>query len=186
MELSKELKSLAGLSTQFDELVATYFKERKVGQGDFLFKRGSFSNKLFYVEKGLFRLYYYSDSGKEVTAWFTSEKNFVSSIDSLYHEKPSAEFCQALEDSVIYEIEFSDFEKLLENTEGAKMAFYALFELNRSLSRYLHFLKFHSAEDRYLALLEQFPSIVQRVSLGHIASFLGISQETLSRIRSRI
>lgn len=186
MKIPNHIKSLAGLSDNFNAFISSYFTKKKIRAGEFLFKEGEISNNIYFLEEGLLRLYYYTDAGKDITAWFTIEQNFVSATNSPYLNRPVREYCEALEDCVVYEIKFSDFEKLLDHPEGAKMAFYALSELNRSLSRYLHFLKFHSAEERYKVLLEYSPNIVHRASLGHISTFLGISQETLSRIRSRI
>lgn len=73
---------------------------------------------------------------------------------------------------------------LNENHELAKLAFHAVYELAKKLSEYIIGLKFQSAEDRYNALMNEYPKVFQRSKLGHIASFLGITQETLSRIRA--
>jgi hypothetical protein len=73
---------------------------------------------------------------------------------------------------------------LSENHEMAQFAFHAVYALTRKLSEYITGIKFQSAEDRYNALMKDYPGIFQRVKLGHIASFLGITQETLSRIRA--
>ncbi|WP_083261428.1 Crp/Fnr family transcriptional regulator [Crocinitomix algicola] len=173
-------------SNQFKNLIASHFTRRELKAGDFLYESGDYSPFIYFLEKGLLRMFYYNEEGKEITAWLTVEQNFVSAIGGPYSNQPAKEYCQVVEDVVIYEIKFDAFEKLLEQPLGAKMTFYALSELNQTLSRYLHFFKFHSAEERYRALMDFAPDIINRVSLGQIASFLGISQETLSRIRGRI
>ena len=95
-------------------------------------------------------------------------------------------YCELLEDSVVYSLKYSDMEIMLdENHDMARLAFHAVYELAKKLSAYIIGFKFQSAEDRYNTLMKEYPQIFKRARLGHIASFLGITQETLSRIRSR-
>ncbi len=129
-------------------------------------------------------MYYYSDSGKEITAWFSAENTLVTAIDSFYYHKPTRDYCEVLEDFVVYIINFSEWEIILNSEKGARLAFYILYDITRKMTDFISNIKFQSAEERYKALIKEYPSILQRASLGHIASYLGITQETLSRIRS--
>jgi CRP-like cAMP-binding protein len=184
MELSEYLKNIAKLSNSLEEDLKNLFEPREFSKGDHLFKEGEICRHMFYIEKGLVRVYYYSVSGKEITAWFSAENTLITALDSFYYHRPTHDYCEALEDSVVYPINFSDFETILNSEKGARLAFYILYEITRKMTEFIGSIKFQSAEERYKALINENPEILQRTSLGHIASYLGITQETLSRIRS--
>jgi CRP-like cAMP-binding protein len=184
MELSEYLKNIAKLSDSLEEDLKNLFEPKEFSKGDHLFKQGDLCRHLFYIKKGLVRVYYYSGNGKEITAWFSAENTLVTAIDSFYYHKPTRDNCEVLEDSVVYPINFSELELILNSEKGARLAFYILYEITRKMTEYISSIKFQSAEERYKALIKEYPAIQQRTSLGHIASYLGITQETLSRIRS--
>jgi CRP/FNR family transcriptional regulator, anaerobic regulatory protein len=184
MELSEYLKNIAKLSDSLEDELKNLFEPKEFSKGDLLFKQGEICQHLFYIEKGLVRVYYYSDSGKEITAWFSAESTLVTAIDSFYYHRPTRDYCEVLEDSVILPINFSELDLILNSEKGARLAFYILYEITRKMTEYISSIKFQSAEERYRALIKENPGIQQRTSLGHIASYLGITQETLSRIRA--
>ena len=184
MELSEYLKNIAKLADSFEEDLKKLFEPKEFFKGDHLFRQGELCRHLYYIKKGLVRVYYYSDNGKEITAWFSAENSLVTAIDSFYHHSPTRDYCEVLEDSVVYPINFSEWEKILNSEKGARLAFYILYDITRKMTDYISSIKFQSAEERYKALIKEYPSILQRTSLGDIASYLGITQETLSRIRT--
>jgi CRP/FNR family transcriptional regulator, anaerobic regulatory protein len=184
MELSEYLKNIAKLSDSLEEDLKNLFEPKEFSKGDHLFKEGEICRHMFYIEKGLVRVYYYSGNGKEITAWFSAENTLITALDSFYYHRPTNDYCEVLEDSVIYPINFSEFELILNSEKGARLAFYILYEITRKMTELISSIKFQSAEERYKALIKENPGIQQRTSLGHIASYLGITQETLSRIRS--
>ncbi len=184
MELSEYLKNIAKHSDSLEEDLKNLFEPKEFSKGDHLFKEGEICRHMFYIEKGLVRVYYYSGSGKEITAWFSAENTLITALDSFYYHKPTRDYCEVIEDSVIYPINFSEFEIILNSEKEARLAFYILYEITRKMTEYISSIKFQSAEERYKALMKEYPSIQQRTSLGDIASYLGITQETLSRIRS--
>jgi CRP-like cAMP-binding protein len=184
MEFSEYLKNIAKLSDTLEEDVKNLFEPKEFTNGDLLFKQGDLCRHLYYIEKGLVRIYYYSGSGKEITAWFSAENTLVTAIDSFYYRKPTNDYCEVLEDSVIHPINFSELEIILNCEKGSRLSFYILYEITRKMTEFISSIKFQSAKERYSALIKECPSIQQRTSLGHIASYLGITQETLSRIRA--
>ncbi len=184
MELTEYLKNIAKLSDSLEEDLKILFEPKVFSKGDHLFKPGEICRHMYYIEKGLVRVYYYSGSGKEITAWFSAENTLITALDSYYYLKPTSDYCEVLEESVIHPIGFSEFEIILNSEKGARLAFYILYEITRKMTEYISSIKFQSAEERYKALIKEYPTIQQRTSLGHIASYLGITQETLSRIRS--
>lgn len=184
MRIPKHIKKIANLPDSFDSELKSVIERKEVKKGELLFEEGTICHNVFFIEKGLARIYYYSNSGKEITAWFFQENSFFTAIDSFYNHKPTKDFCEALEYSVIYAIKYSELENLLNKEHGARMAFHVLYELMKKTTEFIVSIKFQSAEDRYNTMLKEYPSIFQRATLGHIASYLGITQETLSRIRA--
>ena len=179
------IKSTVNLSIQAEEKISAIFRQDEFQKGHLLFRQGEICRHIFFIGKGLARIYYNTESGKEVTAWFFAENTFFTAHDSFYQNKPARDYCELLEDSVVYSLSFADMEAMLnENHEMAKFAFHAVYELAKKLTEFINGIKFQSAEDRYNALMQNYPNIFQRAKLGHIASFLGITQETLSRIRA--
>lgn len=184
MEMPSYLKSIAKTSKQFEDELMSVFLSKEYLKGEFLFEQGKICNHVFYIEKGFLRVFYYSESGREITAWFSADNTFITAIDSFYYHKPTRDNCELLENSVVYSLKYSDLEKLLVKEEGARLAFHVLYEITRKMIEFVVSLKFQSAEEKYHTLLKNYPDIIQRASLGHIASYLGITQETLSRIRA--
>lgn len=185
MKIPDFLKKNVSLSIQTENDIIAAFKREELPEGSYLFKQGSFCQRIFFIEKGMARFFYLTESGKDVTAWFFTENSFLTTIDSFYHNRPTDDCCILLEDSIIYSISFDDFRYFLDNNpEAAKFCFYVLFNFTQQITQYASSFKFQAAEDRYAALQKNYPEILKRASLGQISSYLGISQETLSRIRS--
>ena len=150
-----------------------------------MFSQGEVCRQMFYIEKGLVRIFYNSNSGKEITTWFSKENTFITSIDSFYQHKATQYNCELLEDSVIYSISYSDLETLIKNRHDvAILAFRISIEITQKMSEFMTSVKFQTAEERNKSMIQKYPSIFQRAALGHIASYLGITQETLSRVRA--
>ncbi len=185
MSLPSKIKDISNLPSQSEEALSAVFQRDEYPKGHLLFRQGEVCRHIFYIEKGLARIYYNSSNGKEITAWFFAENSFLTAHDSFYQRKASPAYCELLEDSVVFSLKYTDMEKILnENHELAKFAFHTMFELAKKLTEFINGIKFQSAEERYNALMLNYPNIFQRAKLGHIASFLGITQETLSRIRA--
>lgn len=148
-----------------------------------LVREGQFSDKTFYIIQGCARAYYLND-GKDISDWFAFENEFISSIVSFFQHEPSPHVIELLEDSIV--VEFSrtqteqlaakhhDFERLIRVIVTKTM----LKQHERIVS-----IQFQNAEQKYENLLNMYPTITQRVPLTHLASYLGITLETLSRIR---
>ncbi len=141
---------------------------------------------IYFMVKGSARIYYFKDD-IEVTECFTFENNIIARVESLFSGKPSRKAIQILEDSELIAISATPLFNLYDTFPDIERLFRKIFEaayvetVNRVES-----LQFHTAEERYLALLNEAPDILQRVPLKHIASYLGITQVSLSRIRASI
>jgi len=185
MNIPDYFKKKANISEEAERIIQTALKREELPKGHFLFKKDEICTEIFFIEQGFARVYYYSDSGREITANFYSENSFLTSIDSFYHRKTANDYCELTEDSVVYSVSYTEFELLFnKHHEIAKLGFHVIFNMAKEMTEYIFSLKFQTAEDKYNALLISNPNILQRVSLRHIASYLGITQETLSRIRS--
>lgn len=152
----------------------------------FLVEEGKRCNYMYFLEKGCLRGFYNLD-GKEVTYWFGFENNFVTSFYGFISRKPSFENIQLIEDCTLWGLTYDELQDLYDQYPDIERLgrlshekYYMMLE-DRFVSNH-----FKDAKERYDMLLEVSPHIVQRVPLGYIASYLGISQETLSRIRNRV
>jgi CRP-like cAMP-binding protein len=184
MNLPPYFNTIANLSGESESKLSNILQRDEFPKGHFLFRQGEVCRHIYYIERGLARVYYNTSNGKEITAWFFAENSFLTAHDSYYQHKPAPGNCELLEDSVIYSLKYTDMEAMLnENHDMAKFAFRTVFELAKRLTEFINGIKFQSAHERYNALMQNYPNIFQRAKLGHIASFLGITQETLSRIR---
>lgn len=151
-----------------------------------LFREGRIEQKLYFIEKGIARAYCYRED-KEITFWFGAEGAVVFSYNSYASDKPGYETVELLEESVLYSISHTAIRHLFDThielaNWGRKLAEY---ELIKTESCFIG-LQFQPATERYRNLLESNPELIQRVQLGHIASYLGVTQVTLSRIRAEM
>ena len=158
-------------------------EEKKFKKGTAVHQPNKTCNHLFLVQSGLLRAYYYKE-GKDITAHFALENGSITAPDSFISRRKSKYTIEALEDSNVLAIEHSILEKyLVDRPELEHLARkYTEFIYMELLER-LEGLVFLTAKEKYHLLIKDNPTIIQRVNLGHIASYLNITQETLSRVR---
>ena len=140
---------------------------------------------IYFINKGIARIYYYKD-GIDITESFALENNVIARVESLFTGKPSRKAIQVLEDAEIVAIDANKLFKLYDSYPEIERLFRKIFEASHveTVNR-IEGIQFHTAEERYKALLEEAPTIIQRVPLKYIASYLGITQVSLSRIRGQ-
>lgn len=142
----------------------------------------------YFIEKGIARSYCVFN-GKEATSWFSTEGDIVFSTNNFYGNTEGYEYemVQLLEDSVLYAIPIKELEKLYQtNLEIANWSRILHQEAFIMSEKRLIARLYKSAEERYMELKRTHPELFQRVNLGYIASFLGISQVTLCHLRNKI
>ncbi len=158
---------------------------KKVKKKEFLLKEGEICKEIFYVQKGLLRVYIINE-GKEVNTWFVKEGDFITSISSYHKQKPSEHYIDALEDCEIISIKKTTLDFIMKNNH--KAALFANNELFNKLCDYQEqasALRFMSAENRYSYLVEKQTGIFNRLSQKHLASYLGVDTTYLSKIISK-
>ena len=149
-----------------------------------IIEEGKTTQKAFFIVKGSLRAFYIKE-GREITDWFAFENEFISGINSYFEGVPSQHSIQALEPAYCIEIGKNEVEKLATKYPEFVLLINRVLEHTiLKLQRRIFSLQFATAYQRYNDLLAQFPEINQRVALKHIASYLGITLETLSRIRN--
>jgi len=160
---------------------------RKVAKNDFIATPGSISGYTYFVEKGVLRMYSISESGKEHIIQFAPEMWLVADRRSTYLNEPSAFYIQAIEDSIVIYLEKGFIEDLI------KLFPQTAEKITLLLHRHIMFMQHRvsmllsaTAEELYLDFLDTYPHLINRIPLYMIASFLGITPESLSRVRSEL
>lgn len=184
--LLKHLKDIHSLSDDIEEKLRESFKQVVLPKGEYLITEGRTCRYLYFLEQGCLRGFYNLD-GKEVTHWFGFEGDFVTSFHSFITQEPAVESIQLLEGCVLWAISRDTLNELLSTYHKAERLLRMAYEKYyiRLEERYVN-SQFKTAAELYEHLLGCTPHIIERVPLGFIASYLGMSQETLSRVRSRL
>jgi CRP-like cAMP-binding protein len=185
-QLIKHITHYSPLGTDAMEALNNCFEKQTLSKNTTLVSEGKICRHLYFLEKGALRGYYNSD-GKEITHWFAFENDFVTSFHSFITGEAAVENIQLLEGSILWGISKETVTGLLNRFHEIERLMRIAYEKYyiRLEERFVN-SHFKTAKERYQDLLQQSPHILERVPLGHIASYLGISQETLSRIRSTI
>ncbi|GGP00992.1 cyclic nucleotide-binding protein [Cloacibacterium rupense] len=181
-EIEKHIKIDAEIEKFFYEECETNVFEK----GQILSKHNKYNRSIYFVDEGLLRSFY-QENDKDITANFYSEGKISANIDTLFKNQPSRYSIEAIEKSVITSCNYEQLEKLCAvSLTAANFSRYILGNLMLQMANRITYLQHMSAKEKYKNLLEENPDIILRAPLGMIASYLGISQETLSRIRSEI
>ncbi|WP_449387211.1 Crp/Fnr family transcriptional regulator [Chryseobacterium lineare] len=166
---------------KFDHL----FKRQEVPAKTILLQEGQISRTMFFIEKGCLRTWVNND-GKEITTQFFFEGDKVSSIESFRTNQASLYSIESLEPCILQTISQQDFQNALENLPEIKeeMQEHLFRRLLQSQKIFYSYLK-NTPQQRYQELIEEYPHIIQRIPQHYIASYLGITSVSLSRIRNR-
>jgi CRP-like cAMP-binding protein len=172
-------------STEVEKLVAA-FRPVSVKKNENLISIGETCRYSYFVCKGSVRAYSISEDGQEATRYIALENQFITTVHSFIAQTPTNEFIQATEQSELLQISYTDFKKLIEETTLTKDLYNKQLEVAYVTNhwRVESFLKM-SAKQRYDYLIETNPAIIQRLSNKIVASYLGITQESLSRLKAQ-
>lgn len=184
-EYLEKLSAFSPLSEDSKRQLLECVTIKSIPKGGYILKHGEVCKDIYYINKGFARIFYYKN-GKEITEWFANEKHFCFSITSYFNNVPSNLVIDALEDSTVFFLSKNKHEKLIRT--NIEIANVMVKSLSRSLilsQDRMEALQFQTAKQRYDNLINQHPEIIKKAPLQYLASFLGITQETLSRIRSK-
>ena len=184
-KLIARLNGLHPMSEALTERIMTITKITTHPKKTILLKDGDVNNYICMVISGLVRSYYINE-GKDITSRFMDEGFIITSWISFYTRKPGNEFIETQEDTTLACVHYNDIQKLYDefpefNIIGRKQVEYS-FYLSELRTR---MLRKHTAEEKYKFFLDNHPTLMQRVSLKYIATYLGMNEETLSRVRTK-
>lgn len=184
MEFIKRLEQYIAVDEDIRQFLLNNVQEIKIQKKGLLSVCESKNQSIYFVEQGILRMFYNQD-GKEITTNFYIEGALLGNIDSIFRNTPAMLNIEAIEDSKLYSIDYTKLEELCETSLTiSNFTRKVLGILMVEMVKRIATLQYMTAKERYHNLLKEKPSIILRAPLGMIASYLGISQETLSRIRS--
>lgn len=184
--LLQHIKNFYPLSQTARQALYNSFEQKLLPKNELLLREGKICRHLYFIEKGALRGFYNLEE-KEITHWFGFENDFVTSFHSFITQTPAVENIQLLESCTLWSIAKDTLTTLLNQHQEIERLLRIAYEKYyiRLEERFVN-AQFKTAAERYENILLQTPHILERVPLGCVASYLGISQETLSRIRSRL
>ena len=157
---------------------------RKYAKNEIILREGETCENIYWVVKGLVRQFYYKNK-KELTEYMATENSIVMCIESLFKEEPTRLQIQALEPSIIYSLPKADLEQAAIKSVNIQMLYRKILEESLIISQHhADMLRFETAQDRYAKLVKRSPQLVLRAPLVYIASYLQMTPETLSRVRT--
>ncbi len=179
------LNSFVPLSKDVIALLDDQTFPHSISKGKLLLKPGSVADKLFFIVKGLIQGYI-KDDGKQITTWINDENEIVGSIRTLGTNNLCKEYLQALEDCYLVAIPVALTEFIFNNFPETNVLGRRLWEYNyQGAEERAYICRISSAEKKYDYFMQTQPNLINRVPLKYIASFLGMTKETLSRVRSK-
>ncbi|WP_242065162.1 Crp/Fnr family transcriptional regulator [Nostoc sp. FACHB-133] len=184
-KLFQVLDRVVILSKQQQENVRKFFKYQELPKDYQLLKEGEISNYLYFLVKGVVRQFYCVED-KEITSRFAFEDDFIYSPHSFISRKQSKENIKSVSNCQFFVTTYEGLQYLYDNDPAWNKIGRLLIEhYYIELAEWAFLMKTQTAFERYEDLVQRHPDILDRVKLGHLASYLGITQETLSRIRAR-
>lgn len=185
-ELIAYILQFGNLNKQQIDLITSKVKEIELGKDVYFSEAGKIPREVGFVLKGVVRGCYYNNKGEEITRCFISENNLVVDYVNFESNSASSEYLQASTDCKLIVFSKQDWEELSHTIVGwdnikNKMVQKCLYQKSRKSP-----VISQDATTRYLEFLENYPTLTNRVALSHVASYLGITQQSLSRIRKNI
>ena len=186
-KLFNSIRDRVGLADNEAEKIKRFFVPKKIRKRQFLLNAGEICLYIAFVEKGMLRSFSVDQQGHEQVVSFACEGWWISDLSSFLSGDEAVYNIEALEDSELLLLNSESMEEMLNLINGMERYFRLLMQNHIvSLQRRLVASLNYSAEDKYRKLLEINPDIISRAPLQHIASYLGVTPETLSRIRKQV
>ncbi|HEY8930325.1 MAG TPA: Crp/Fnr family transcriptional regulator [Mucilaginibacter sp.] len=179
------LNSIAVLPAELKKVMADILIEEEFPRKSILLKTGQVAQRIYFIKKGLVRAFYYKGDN-EYSSWFNGENEIIISVYSFFSRRPSFETIEVLDDCILQSINWDQLQSLYQQFPEFNLIGRLITEQYyiRSEEKMIE-LQTLTAKQRYEKLLATYPNIIQRATLGQIASYLAVKQETLSRIRGK-
>lgn len=186
-QLEKYFKSRTEIDDKTLSYIYSYFKFRKTKRNEFLLKEGEICNNFYFVNKGCIRLFNINKEGEEATRYFHFEDSLGTALSSLINQQPSFEFMQTIEPSELLVINREDYFHLVNNVPQFGFIYRQILELAyiKSQERIYCFQGLNAVEKVRWVLTNQ-TKLLTRLSNKMVASYLGLTPQTLSRLKSKI
>lgn len=185
--LLNNIQTKVKLTTEEIETLQTFWKQKRLAKNEYLVRNGEVCKYDSFVISGSFKAFYiHPETGKEEILFFAIEDWWATDLDSFANQTASNYSIQALEESVIQQISYQSFEKLLLAIPKLERYFRIILQgYVASIQKRIILANAHSAEERYNDFLIKYPKMVQKIPQYLIASYLGITPEFLSKLRSK-
>ncbi|MDR6486217.1 CRP-like cAMP-binding protein [Chryseobacterium vietnamense] len=181
------LSSTGGLLADEINLSAQFFKPLNLKKGDFFIREGEICRHIGFIVSGAVKAYAIDDEGKENITCFKFENEFVTSFPEFMMQEKSRRSMRTVEDSVIYRISYPDYQHLLGQVTSLNGVIKSVIEQEyNQKERYMLNYNNRSAVDKYRHVLSHEPMLVQRIATQDLASYLGITQRSLTRVKGQI
>ena len=182
--LAETLRNASAISTANVEKLLAACEIISFDKNTQIISEGEIADYLYFITKGIVRVYYYND-GKEIIDWFAEEGCFFGNLYSHIMKKPGVDIYESIEDMTLLRIKYTVMEQLFKDSHEIESA--ALKIMQEHYVKYVervHSLKGLAAEEKYHLFTKNYASYINRIPLKFVADYLGITSETLSRIRS--
>lgn len=183
--LADVINTAAVISPMNLQKILNIFEQVEYEKNTQIIREGEITNYIYFVSKGIIRVYYYSN-GKEIIDWFAEEGAFFGNLYSHIMQKPGFDIYESVEEVVLLRVRYEDLEQLFSEVHEIDTTARKIME--QYYVRYVervHHIKGLTAEEKYHYFIENYGSYLNRIPLKYVADYLGISAETLSRIRAK-
>ena len=185
--LKKLIRQITPISDIEFEETFLFFKEKILKKGEFFVQQGKVCRQIAFINKGILRTFYLNEKAEETTSCFCTENNLTTSYKSFILQSPSILSIQALEETELLVIDYDSLQKLYATSLAWQTIGRTVAEREFIvMEQYASVLNNETAKEKYLRLLKEQPQIIQKSPVNFIASYLGITTRTLSRIRKEI
>lgn len=188
MEIIKKISSKYNvvLSPESVEKLASILERREYQKDEIILNQGQISRYMYVIEQGIIRQFYYKD-GRNITEHFSCEGDIATCLESLFLKEPTKLNVEAIEPSVIHLLNYEKLKKLSNDCSDINELFQAILEYKLVVSqRKADSWRFESSHERYERFCMEYPIAAKRASIAHIASYLLMAPETLSRVRAGV
>ena len=185
-ELARRYSTMAQMAHDELDILESILVPMKFARGEKVVESGDVSDAIYYVERGMVREFYFKNN-KSVTEYLAADGTIVMSIESLFREEPSKLVIEALEPTLVYALPKKRLEEVALHNVNIQILYRKILEESLIISqRRADLLRFESAKDRYLKLCKLNPKVIMKAPLVYVASYLQMTPETLSRVRSAV